>query len=110
MDLKSVAKLQAQTIFDQEHYVKLIEARGEAIKRIVRELRAESDLSTALDVGCGLGFFAEMLRDCGLRVKGFDARPEIVEEAQRRYPAIPFEVADIQDRTPFTIEHSLPIL
>ncbi len=94
---------QSQTIFDQDHYAKLIEARGATIKRVVHELKAKLGLSTALDAGCGLGFFAEMLRECGLGVRAFDVRAENVEEAQRRYPSIPFEIGDLQERSVLTL-------
>jgi FkbM family methyltransferase len=99
MDRKSVTRPQSQTIFDQDHYARLIEARGATIKQVVTDLRSKLWLSTALDAGCGLGFFAELLRECGLDVTAFDARFENVEEAQRRYPNIRFEIGDIQERS-----------
>ncbi len=46
-----------------------------------------------------MGFFSETLRACGLNVCGFDGRPENVCEARKRHPDIPFEWADIQDRS-----------
>jgi len=87
----------APTVFDQKRYVELIEARGETIRKIVPELRRALNLSTALDAGCGLGFFSDVLRECGLLVHGFDGRAENVAEAQRRYPGIPFELGDVED-------------
>ena len=39
------------TEFDQRHYVKLIRARGETIRRVVAELRQELGLRSALDAG-----------------------------------------------------------
>jgi FkbM family methyltransferase len=85
-----------RTIFDQSHYVKIIEARGETIRRVVSELKPALELSTALDAGCGIGFFSETLRESGLQVHAFDGRAENVEEARKRFPQIPFEQGDIE--------------
>ena len=84
------------TPFDQKHYRALIRARAEAIRRIVAELTPILGFSTALDAGCGVGFFSLVLRECGLSVGGFDGREENVEEARRRFPGTPFEVGDIE--------------
>ena len=85
-----------QTVFDHSHYLRLIEARGETIRRLVSELKPVLSLATALDAGCGLGFFAKILRDAGLDVHGFDGRLENVEEARRRFPGISFQQGDAQ--------------
>ena len=85
-----------QTVFDQIHYLELIEARGKTIRRIVEEMQAVASLSTALDAGCGLGFFSAILQEAGLRVLAFDGRRSNVEEAARRYPRIPFQEGDIE--------------
>src|SRR4051812_38007017 len=78
------------TEFDQRHYLKLIRARGETIRRVVTELRSVVGLTSALDAGCGVGFFSQILQECGLDVRGFDGRTENILEAQRRFPAIAF--------------------
>jgi FkbM family methyltransferase len=85
------------SIFDQDHYIKLIQARGAFIRSIVPRLTKVLDLSTALDAGCGVGFFADLLHDCGLSVTAFDGRLHNVEEARARYPHLSFEHCDIQD-------------
>ena len=87
----------APTIFDQKYYVELIETRGETIRRVVPELKRALGLSTALDAGCGLGFFTKTLRDCALDVLGIDGRPVNTDEARRRYPELPFENRDVED-------------
>src|SRR3984893_1692445 len=84
------------TEFDQRHYVKLIRARGETIRRVVTELKRELGLASALDAGCGVGFFSQILQECGLSVCGFDGRAENVAEAGRRFAAIAFEQGDIE--------------
>src|SRR5258708_10712335 len=84
------------TEFDQRRYLRLINARGETIRTVVAELKAALGLTTALDAGCGVGFFAQILQECGLSVGAFDARMENVLEARKRFPEIPFEQGDIE--------------
>lgn len=86
------------TPFDQKEYRRLIDARGETIRRAVRRLKPAMQLSQAVDAGCGVGFFSETLAECGLNVCGFDGREENVVEARRRLPHIPFEQGDIEER------------
>ncbi len=86
------------TPFDQKEYRQLIEARGETIRRAMRRLKPALGLSNAVDAGCGVGFFSQTLAECGLNVCGFDGRGENVAEARRRFPHIPFEQGDIEER------------
>jgi FkbM family methyltransferase len=85
------------TPFDRRHYLKLIQARGETIRRVVKALKPALGLANAVDAGCGVGFFAQILHDCGLYVRGFDGRMENVVEARKRFPRISFGQGDIQD-------------
>jgi FkbM family methyltransferase len=85
------------TPFDKKHYLQLIRARGDTIRRVIEELKPRLNLANALDAGCGVGFFAQALVDCGLYVRGFDGRLENVVEARRRFPRIPFGQGDIED-------------
>jgi SAM-dependent methyltransferase len=89
---------QPQPIFDQEHYVRHIEARGHLIQRMVPKVKFAMPLTTALDAGCGIGFFSKMLADSGLEVRAFDGRENNVVEAQKRYPQINFFRGDIEDK------------
>jgi FkbM family methyltransferase len=89
---------QPQTVFDQSHYLRLIETRGETIRHVVSELQPLLDLSTAVDAGCGVGFFAQVLQKQGFEVRGFDGRRENILEARNRYPGISFEQGDIEDK------------
>ena len=77
--------------------IPLIEARDHTLRRIVKRLKPAQG-STAVDAGCGVGFFSQALAECGLRACGIDARLENVEEARRRFPGIPFERADVEAR------------
>jgi FkbM family methyltransferase len=98
-EMRPAAELHLKlTPFDQREYRRLIETRGETILSVVKKLKPALGLSNALDAGCGVGFFSQTLAECGLRVRGFDARAENVAEARRRFPEIPFEQLDVQDR------------
>src|ERR1700686_2126834 len=85
--------------FDQLHYQRLIRAREEAIRKVLRRLNPTLGLKTALDAGGGVGFFSQTLADCGLSVHGFDGRAENVAEARKRFPHIAFAHADVEDRS-----------
>ena len=84
------------TQFDRKEYRALIEARDQTLRRIVKRLKPALGLSTAVDAGCGIGFFSQTLVECGLHTCGFDARVENVREARKRFPGIPFEQADVE--------------
>jgi SAM-dependent methyltransferase len=85
------------TAFDKKPYLQLIRAQGNTIRGVVDELKPQLNLANALDAGCGVGFFAQALHECGLDVCGFDGRLENVVEARRRFPRIPFGQGDIED-------------
>jgi len=91
------AENSSQTRFDSDDYLRLIDSRGAVIRRVLSDLQGVTALSTALDAGCGLGFFAEILREAGLSVRAFDGRTENVEEARKRFPGISFESGDIEN-------------
>jgi 2-polyprenyl-3-methyl-5-hydroxy-6-metoxy-1,4-benzoquinol methylase len=86
------------TPFDQRQYRKLIAARAETIRRVAGRLKPVLRLESALDTGCGVGFFAQTLAECGLSVCGFDGREENIVEARKRFPGVPFDTADIEER------------
>ncbi|MGB9464332.1 MAG: methyltransferase domain-containing protein, partial [Candidatus Acidiferrum sp.] len=85
------------TPFDQREYRKLISARAVTIRRVVEKLKRVFPLASALDAGCGVGFFSQTLDECGLNVCGFDGREANIVEARKRFPHLPFETANIQD-------------
>jgi FkbM family methyltransferase len=91
------AATQPSTVFDHEHYLRLIEARGRTIRRSIADLKNVLGLATSLDAGCGLGFFAQILHESGLVVHAFDGREENVLEGRRRFPDVSFECGDIQN-------------
>ena len=52
------------------------------LRRVVKRLKPALGLSTAVDAGCGVGFFSQTLAECGLHTFGFDGRAENVDEAR----------------------------
>jgi SAM-dependent methyltransferase len=84
-------------VFDQPHYRAMNEARGEALRQFLLSLEKELTLRSAVDVGCGLGYFSELLRGFRLDVLGLDGRAENIEEAKARVPDAEFHVADAED-------------
>jgi FkbM family methyltransferase len=86
------------TIFDQPHYVALNVARGEALEKVLASIEKEMQLTSAVDVGCGVGYFSELLKNHHLKVLALDGRPENVTEATSRVPGVEFRVGDAEDR------------
>jgi len=75
----------------------LVEARQKHLAQILPECMKEYGLRTALDAGCGVGYFFGFLLDLGFEVTAFDARPANIDEARRRHPGVSFHVADMED-------------
>ena len=84
------------TPFDQRAALELVEARGETMRRLLDKLIPALRLATAIDSGCGVGFFSQMLSECGLQVRGFDGRSQNVAEARARFPEIRFDQGDVE--------------
>jgi SAM-dependent methyltransferase len=84
-------------VFDDQHYQQLNFARAETVSSFLRDVKQSLGLRSALDLGCGLGYFSEMLSSCGFEVRAVDGREENIEEARRRYPNISFEQLNAED-------------
>jgi len=84
-------------VFDMSHAMRFVEARRVLMRSFLPDLQRQIKLQTALDVGCGVGYFSELLRDTGFSVVAFDGRRENVEEARSRFPEISFLQADAED-------------
>jgi SAM-dependent methyltransferase len=84
-------------VFDEPEASRFNESRRAFLDGLLPELIRKKQLSTALDVGCGYGYFSKWLSCLGLRVTGIDGRPENVAEASRRYPGIEFKTFDVED-------------
>jgi SAM-dependent methyltransferase len=76
--------------FDAPSAVEFVRARVEFIRSFLASIQGQLSLQSALDVGCGVGYFSGFLRELGLEVVGIDGRNENVEEAKRRFPDIRF--------------------
>ncbi len=85
------------TVFDRKHYQIINTAREQFLRSCITQLPFRGDLSTALDVGCGAGYFSQILHEHGFSVTGLDLRRENVEVCQERYPDINFDLIDLDE-------------
>jgi len=88
--------LTKQPIFDAAHYESLNTSRGALVSALLAQLKEPLRLRTAIDVGCGLGYFSALLKSLGFEVSAVDGRQQNVEEASRRNSAIKFNCYDAQ--------------
>jgi SAM-dependent methyltransferase len=86
-------------VFDMPHATRLTEARISFLQDWLPHLVRSLGLRTALDVGCGVGYFSRYLTDLGLHVVAIDGRPENISEAQRRSAQVTFLVQNVEDPT-----------
>lgn len=84
-------------VFDESIYDALNAARVPVIQQLLESLRKNYELQTAVDLGCGVGYFSALLRDWGFSVLAVDGRQENLDEAKRRVPGIEFRLADAED-------------
>ena len=54
--------------------------------------------STALDVGCGLGYWSEALRQRGFHVTGIDTSSKSIEVSQKSFPEVEFKCASFPEQ------------
>ena len=52
-------------VFDLEESVRFVEARSEFLRAFLATFREPLQLKTALDVGCGVGYFSGLLQQLG---------------------------------------------
>ncbi len=87
----------AEDVFDQKHYQAITKSRQAFLEKLLSQPLSHTGISTALDLGCGLGDFSGYLADKGFAVVGVDGRADNVKEAAHRHPSIKFMVADVQE-------------
>ncbi len=83
--------------FDSDLTRGFTEARQAFIGQLLGSLRQQTDMLSALDVGCGVGYFSKFLLEAGFRVVALDGREENVREGKRRYPEVDFVVGNAED-------------
>lgn len=86
-------------VFDMPHATGFTNARTAWLDGLLPPLIVAHGYKTAVDVGCGVGYFSAYLRDLGLRVVATDGRAENVAEAKRRLPDVTCAVHDVEDRS-----------
>jgi SAM-dependent methyltransferase len=84
-------------VFDRPMQSEMRGAEIDFLRRIIPPLQSTLGLRTALDLGCGVGYYSAMLRDLGFQVVAIDGRASNIEEASNRHPGIDFRVADAED-------------
>lgn len=66
------------------------------LRQLISEVRSFSNAPSVADVGCSNGYITNILSEvCQGEVHGFDYLPELIDEAQARYPHIDFQRADL---------------
>lgn len=86
--------------FDYPQAKEFVKARQNFTKNVLEELNRDFQLSSAVDIGCGVGHFSKFLHDYGFQVTGIDARDENVKECERRYPQIVFRRGNVEELSP----------
>lgn len=89
--------MNAPAVFDADHYAKLNASRGEVVLALLADLRGSLELRTAIDVGCGMGYFSGLLQSNGFEVTAVDGRMGNVAEARHRYADIKFHEFNAED-------------
>lgn len=88
----------ASIIFDEEHYRLLNESREARVRAVLKDAIKTEGLHTAIDVGCGAGYFCGVLSSLGLNVTGIDGRKQNIEQSRRRVPQAQYSVANAEDK------------
>lgn len=83
--------------FDTSTTVHFNESRRDFLETFLPGLVSRHHVETAVDVGCGFGFFSSYLQRIGLTLTAVDARAENVEECKKRMPEIEFATWDVED-------------
>ncbi len=89
----STAAEAATTLFDQDYYIEINEARWQAALAILSGL---PEIRTCLDAGAGPGWFAAKLSALGYSVVGVEGRPELAAAARDRVAEVLFAVVDLE--------------
>lgn len=83
--------------FDSELTRNYTRARQNFLSSFLDTIRSQVDLRSAVDVGCGVGYFSKFLVELGFQVVGVDGREENSAEGRRRHPEITFLTRDVEN-------------
>lgn len=83
--------------FDSPEARCINEARKAFLDGLMPDILKTCTMITAVDAGCGFGFFADYLDNRALKVMAFDGRPDNIATARERYPRVEFKIRDIED-------------
>ncbi len=86
--------------FDLEHYQQINRDREVWLRQILAALPFKSEISTALDLGCGAGYFSRVLQETGFKVTAMDLQEENLQVCRQRYPGIQFSRIELDAETP----------
>src|SRR5260370_2119845 len=84
-------------LFDRPWTRNFTKVRQDFISKFVGGARKEIELVSALDVGCGVGYFSKLLLEMGFRVVGVDGRQENANRWKSRSPEITFLKKNVED-------------
>jgi SAM-dependent methyltransferase len=91
------AELESKWTFDSDVTQGYTKVRQAFTREFLGTVRQQMELVTALDVGCGVGYFSKFLSELGFRVVALDGREENATEAKKRYPEITFLAKNVED-------------
>lgn len=86
-----------QTVFDSPNTIRFNQARRNLLAELLPVWQRELGLKTAMDVGCGMGYFSALLVELGLETRAIDGRADNAAEARRRVPGLEVQVTDAED-------------
>jgi tRNA (mo5U34)-methyltransferase len=89
--------VEKEWVFDIPWARDFVAARQAFVGEFLEVVRQQMDLTSAVDVGCGVGDFSKFLSGIGFRVVAVDGREENAREGQRRYPEISFLARNAED-------------
>jgi SAM-dependent methyltransferase len=76
----------------------------------VRMLEVHAPYETAIEVGCGLGYFADRVSTLCRSVVGVDISPTAVRKARAKFPHLEFRVLDVRKPLPRVPRYDLVIV
>jgi SAM-dependent methyltransferase len=89
-------RMSKKFVFDEKASLEINAARKETLDWLLPSLMRDYGVQTALDVGCGVGYFSDYLCGLGFNTVAFGVRSGNIEEARKRFPEVEFHVSDIE--------------